>query len=114
MKVILFWTLPLIAPELISVIAGREGLTMTGVIAVELLLSAMAISAWFWCGIRIHADYRKTILKAASDDLFASSWPAKMEGETYVMVPANERMREKIRETNRLVMDIGRDKEPAA
>jgi hypothetical protein len=42
--------------------------------------------------------------------MFKHSWSAKMDGEVYLMLPANETMREKIRETNRLVMDVGRAK----
>lgn len=113
MKTLGFWTIPLIAPDIISHLTSQPHLTRAGAIGAEIILATVCIAVWVWCGKGILRTYRKAIVKAAVDDMYASSWAAKLEGETYLMVPANEPMREKIRETNRLVMDIGKSKEPA-
>lgn len=108
MKLIGFWLLPVFGVDIANLVSAQSHLTYAGSVAANLVTLSAAACLWVWCGRSLMREWRKKVVKTVTDDIFADSWTAKLEGETYIMLPPNEGLREKIRASNRLVMDIGK------
>lgn len=90
LPIILFWIIPAVGNDVVEALSHHENLSVAGSLLASLFLTIVLMTIWVYCGWsawRVGAEYQHMKLLSA----FAKrGWYAVVDGEDYLMLPADE------------------------
>lgn len=101
------WLLPAFCEDLTRAASSHGNLTTTGASIITIAVWIMVVSLWMFSVRRfIREETKTTEARVLSNGLYVS-----LEGDEYLMVPADKKLQEEVRKENRRAKHIARMKQ---